>query len=281
MREQKHSEKLTSHFSVKGGTKFVTYAVIGSLVYLLIYFNTGGKLSVDRIQAYQVNGGHVTAANITKEVDVATNAISEDASQAQAAAAPQVDVAELISKSRAEREALCAVAGKTSLVRDGSSKDTQSECEANIVNIEVPARMTNGDTTLKLKCHKNLADALTGAFTEIYNTTTFKFDGGTYCYAYRNISRTTKLSLHSYGMAVDVNPTHNWQYNWWTIGQSAPCTSSCNKSPTNQDDDIHIRTDNHPVVKIFEKYGFGWAPKDYPGSYGYGDIMHFSYLYGE
>ena len=133
---------------------------------------------------------------------------------------------------------------------------------------------TNGtqDTrTITFKCNKNLKSDLEKIFQEIYET---KVDGKyfavrqAYCYAdnptNRRYIRNKKhpnskvLSWHAYGAAVDIN--------WDTY-------NPFNKNAGGVDDWRTMRTDNHPVVQIFKKYGWGWGGR-------YGDWMHFSYFNG-
>lgn len=496
MTERNHSEKLTSHLSVKGGTKFVTYAVVGSLVYLLVYFNTGGKLNIDRMQAYQANGGHITASSVSNEVSAVTEAVSGeelvteerwvqgeryegkiiwigdsrtyclqgtgdvyhlfdpsndiwecaggsdynstnppgflahlpsiksdlqanpdaavvlhyglndiatylcgghqtnnaknynkeikklkdqfpnarfyfasvtpvsgdypstgyhggpvpksvlmkeikkynkwmkenscmqfiDTFQAYVDAnsypttdhlhyygqenmllyntvrdhindhmetvtvsanggngssnANSADNARLKAMSDAEKQAYITPNSSGALIRDGASKDSESSCEAMMVDVQVKIRNYQGQTKMvTLKVHNKLKNNIKDIFDEIYNTTTFTIDENAfYCYKYRDISGTTKASLHSYGCAIDINFWHNG-YPDLAQGERVEACTVCGHDVSN--DNIHIRTKEHPVVKIFEKYGWGWAYAGYPECRPYPDLMHFSFLEGQ
>lgn len=74
-------------------------------------------------------------------------------------------------------------------------------------------------------------------------------------YYYRKISKTTLLSAHSYGIAIDLSPnrTQYWQRdkNWKTISQ------------------IQYPME---IVHVFEKHGFIWG-----GRWFHYDSMHFEY----
>lgn len=77
------------------------------------------------------------------------------------------------------------------------------------------------------------------------------------CFNFRHIANSTKFSMHSYGLAIDINPMQN------------PCLVK-----NNQSSDINIAPEAgkefldrsnqrkgmvEPIVKIFEKYGFDWG----------------------
>ena len=133
---------------------------------------------------------------------------------------------------------------------------------------------TNGiqDTkTITFKCNKNLKQQLEKIYQEIFNTVVDgKYFAVVQTYGYsdkpteRRLIRNKKypnsniLSWHAYGAAVDIN----WEVNPF------------NKNASGTDDWKIMRTESHPVVQIFKKYGWGWG-----GSYG--DWMHFSYFGGK
>lgn len=76
--------------------------------------------------------------------------------------------------------------------------------------------------------------------------------GGTF--KWRKIAGTNRLSVHSFGAAIDINVKYSayWRWNRGTYRYQ-------NKIPT-------------PIVKIFEKHGFIWGGKWY-----HYDTMHFEY----
>jgi hypothetical protein len=113
-----------------------------------------------------------------------------------------------------------------------------------------------------LTVHKDVAEEVKAIFKDIRklnpNFDVRTNDTGAYCY--RNIAGTSKLSLHSFGIAIDIN----WDDNPMVRGEK-PLNSG--------DDTTHIRTLNSPIVKAFRNHGWGWG-----GTYG--DYMHFSKLGG-
>lgn len=77
-----------------------------------------------------------------------------------------------------------------------------------------------------------------------------------------NGSGSSKLSLHSYGVAFDIN----WSKNPFPKGVHAPQVG-------NVSDPNVFRSFNHPVVQAAMRHGFGWGGR-------YGDYMHFSFFNG-
>jgi hypothetical protein len=112
---------------------------------------------------------------------------------------------------------------------------------ANIRTEQVPIL---GDVT----CHKVIFPQLRAALLEIQTTGDLaqeihprEYAG---CYYPRFIAGTQQLSLHSFGIALDLNVPGNQR---GTVGEM-----------------------NRAVVAIFKKWGFAWG-----GDWGYTDPMHF------
>ncbi len=82
--------------------------------------------------------------------------------------------------------------------------------------------------------------------------------GGTF--EWRNIAGTNRLSMHSFGMTMDINlkETNYWQWDCKCQNEEADLVYN-NKIPLG-------------LVTIFEKYGFIWGGKWY-----HHDTMHFEY----
>lgn len=86
--------------------------------------------------------------------------------------------------------------------------------------------------------------------------------GGTYYW--RKIANTDRLSLHSFGIAIDLNPnvSNYWQYD---LKKSHQLIS--------ENATLHYRNDvPWDIVLIFERQGFIWGGKWY-----HYDTMHFEY----
>ena len=117
----------------------------------------------------------------------------------------------------------------------------QSWVTANIRTEQVPIL---GNVT----CHKVIFPQLRAALLEIESTGDLarEIHPGEYagCYYPRYIANTQQLSLHSFGIALDLNVPGNQR---GTFGEM-----------------------NRAVVAIFKKWGFAWG-----GDWGYTDPMHF------
>lgn len=103
-----------------------------------------------------------------------------------------------------------------------------------------------------LYCHKKLKKAFLTVFTEVENKglrNMIKTFGG--CFSYRSKRIGEKLSTHSWGIAIDINPESN------RMGERG---------------DLDPR-----VVEIFKRYGFSWGG-EWSGSIK--DPMHFQYCTG-
>lgn len=86
--------------------------------------------------------------------------------------------------------------------------------------------------------------------------------GGTYCW--RMIANTHRLSNHSFGMTIDINPEQSqyWQWDLQNEGRHI-------------DEEAQLTYRNHipwEIILIFEKYGFIWG-----GKWSHYDTMHFEY----
>lgn len=91
------------------------------------------------------------------------------------------------------------------------------------------------------------------------------------CFNFRYVSYTNRISLHGYGMAVDINPLYN-PYIKEVDGKKiiAPANSA----------DFEDRTKNFPYkieeddlcCRLFAEHGFKWGGKDLPGEK---DYQHF------
>ena len=104
----------------------------------------------------------------------------------------------------------------------------------------------------RFQCHTKLSGVFEAVFKEIQGRglqSKVKTFGG--CYAYRPKRTSTKLSTHSWGIAIDLNPLTNEQ---GTSGDMAP-----------------------GVIEVFKGFGFTWGG-DWSGKSK--DPMHFQFCSG-
>ncbi len=89
-----------------------------------------------------------------------------------------------------------------------------------------------------------------------------KEPGGTFNWRY--IANTERLSLHSFGMTIDINSNESnyWQYDLEKAGEIISEASAL----------IYRNDVPWEIIPIFEKYGFIWG-----GKWHHYDSMHFEY----
>jgi hypothetical protein len=119
--------------------------------------------------------------------------------------------------------------------------------------LQLPLRVTTVN-----QVHKKL-DAISKELDEKPHLTKYlQKIGGTF--SWRNISGTNRLSMHSFGMTIDINLTYSnyWQWDNRTTDENTVLKYR-NQIPME-------------IVEVFEKYGFIWGGKWY-----HYDTMHFEY----
>ena len=145
-----------------------------------------------------------------------------------------------------------------------------SAADANgyMVSITIPVWKLNESTgqkyssTAYITVHKLVEKEVKAIFNYIYNSPErfpIKAIGG---------SRYSDTMRHSWGCAIDINPTENYYINYRT-GQQVG--SFCYKNGTSP----YCITPNSSVVKAFAKYGWGWGGQGWSTA---ADYMHFSIL---
>lgn len=83
-------------------------------------------------------------------------------------------------------------------------------------------------------------------------------DNNTSCFNYRPVSGTTRLSRHSYGMAVDINPLYNPYLH--TVNGKKVCEPAAGKKYLNRSKSFAHKIDKKDLCyKLFTKYGFTWG----------------------
>jgi len=128
--------------------------------------------------------------------------------------------------------------------------------EKNLVNVRV------GNKNFSFNNNNKAAESLKAAMEEInnamkYNKNIYSFtfpSSGTY--NYRVISGTSRLSPHSFGIAIDLKRDNNDYWKW----------------TSRKNGEERLKKYPKELVKIFEKHNFIWG-----GKWGHFDILHFEY----
>lgn len=123
-------------------------------------------------------------------------------------------------------------------------------------------------STLNLTVHRALADDIKKIFSEIFNDSEQFPIKSAGCFQWRN-SASGRLSQHSYGTCIDINPTENYY-----VSKTGAALSGSYWKPG---EDPYSVTEDGIVVKTFAKYGFLWGGNAW-GENSAKDYMHFTYL---
>lgn len=174
------------------------------------------------------------------------------------------------------------ISDEEGIIQKGTGRDTSQRTEKWQTEIDVTINTEDGLKTVKLLVNKYISSEIKSIFEEIRtndDTKNFIFKKvtgeeatwGSYqknpyisCYRHSDVTKadgTIVNSWHCYGIAIDINANHN--------PHSPAHSKSCPICGGNvEDDNIHIRTVNHPIVQVFYKHGWSWG-----GSFK--DYMHF------
>lgn len=148
------------------------------------------------------------------------------------------------------------------LFPEGTPK-TKKDMEKYLTTITVKCKQMNGkDADVKLTVHKKLAGEITAIYNDMYAVGFPVIKGQTYGYSWRSMATSGNRSHHSYGVALDVNPTQNYM-----IRGKRVIAGSFYKPGKDK------RSVTKEVVAIWKKHGFYWGG-DWHSSK---DYMHFSY----
>jgi peptidoglycan LD-endopeptidase CwlK len=134
---------------------------------------------------------------------------------------------------------------------------TQAAASANLVNVD----WLGGDARLRVTRVNGVDSALGLVSTELLALPMLKRyltnPGGTF--NWRVIAGTTRLSAHSFGMAIDINVVYSDYWRWSAAFKAGKPLAYHNQIPLE-------------IVHIFERHGFVWGGKWY-----HYDTMHFEY----
>lgn len=137
----------------------------------------------------------------------------------------------------------------------------------------------------ELICNKAIAQDLTEIFYELYlneyplervaliehyngNDDLSMEDNNTSCFNYRVVSGTSSLSLHAYGLAVDINPFYNPYITYNKDGSMNIAPEGSDAYADRTADHPYMIDENDLCCKLFKEHGFTWggdwsSSKDY------------------
>lgn len=153
---------------------------------------------------------------------------------------------------------------------DGKRFESAEVAEQYMTEIEIPVWLIkNGEKVASTKfitVNSALADDVKAIFEEIYalpQKYPIKSVGG---YCWRN-SSSGRLSQHSFGTCIDINPNENYY-----VSAKGKVYSGSYWKPN---EDPYSIAPGDGIIEIFAKYGWAWGGNAWSSSR---DYMHFTYL---
>lgn len=180
------------------------------------------------------------------------------------------------------------ISDEQGIKREGTSKDDGNTTQKWQTDIIVRINTEDGIKDITLRVNNAIADEVKSIFNEIHESESTKnfifkkitgdestwesYSINPYIAGYRQsiVKGTGRNSWHCYGVALDINAKHNPH----STAHSKSCPECKGKEVG--DDEIHIRTKDHPIVQVFYDHGWFWG-----GAWtGKPDYMHFCAVNG-
>lgn len=138
-------------------------------------------------------------------------------------------------------------------------------------------------------CNKSISDDLLSIFKKLYQAKypiekillvddygaddeVSSGDNNTSCFNYRKVPESESMSLHAYGMAIDINPLYN-PYIMRDASGTVTCSPANGAEYMDRSQEIPHKIDSKDLcVKLFKEAGFTWGG-DWQNE---PDYMHFS-----
>jgi len=135
----------------------------------------------------------------------------------------------------------------------------------------------NGNTARgELVCNELIAEDLLDIFKKLYEAgyeleevaLIDKYDAdddksmeanNTSCFNYRLVDRTTKLSYHAYGLAIDINPLYNPYVEYKSDGNDYICPTQSVPYAYRDKEFPYKIDENDLAYKLFKEHGFTWG----------------------
>ncbi len=141
-----------------------------------------------------------------------------------------------------------------------------------ILHVDKEGKIHHG----QLICHQSIAQDLLDIFRELYKAKypiervqlMDQYDGNdersmrannTSCFNYRKVAGSSKLSAHSRGMAIDLNPLYNPYYKKYKSGREK-IQPSCARTYINRKADYPYKIEKGDLCyRLFIAHGFKWG----------------------
>lgn len=153
---------------------------------------------------------------------------------------------------------------------NGQRFESEEQAQSCMTEVEIPVWLIKDgkkvSSTKTLTVNSALAEDVKAIFDEIYalpQQYPIKSIGG---YCWRN-SSSGRLSQHSYGTCIDINPNENYY-----VSSGGTAYSGSYWKPGDDPYSINL---GDGIIEIFAKYGWAWGGNSWSSSH---DYMHFTYL---
>ena len=153
-----------------------------------------------------------------------------------------------------------------------------------VLHKDLSGKTLEGELICNAKITEPLTDIFRKLFTENYPIEKIRLideydaddelsmrDNNSSCFNFRYVSFTKRISLHGYGMAVDINPLYN-PYIKEVDGKKIIAPDNAAAFEDRTKDFPYKITENDLCCRLFAEHGFKWGGRDLPEEL---DYQHF------
>ena len=153
-----------------------------------------------------------------------------------------------------------------------------------VLHKDLSGKTLEGELICNVRIAEPLTDIFRKLFTENYPIEKIRLideyeaddelsmsDNNSSCFNFRYVSFTKRISLHGYGMAVDINPLYN-PYIKEVDGKKIIAPDNAADFEDRTKDFPYKITENDLCCRLFAEHGFNWGGRDLPDEL---DYQHF------
>lgn len=153
-----------------------------------------------------------------------------------------------------------------------------------VLHKDLSGKTLEGELICNVRIAEPLTDIFRKLFTENYNIEKIRLideyeaddelsmsENNSSCFNFRYVSFTKRISLHGYGLAVDINPLYN-PYIKEVDGKKIIAPDNAAAFEDRTKDFPYKITENDLCCRLFAEHGFKWGGRDLPEEL---DYQHF------